>query len=236
MPSRGAAAADLEARLGYAFTDRSRLERALTHSSAGDGAVLKAGDNERLEFLGDRVIGLLTAEQLIELDPKASEGDLAPRLNALVDRAACAAAARRMELGPALRLSGGETRTGGRDKDRILAGAAEAVMAAVYQDGGLEAARAVYARFWKDAYDELQARRDAPRPKDAKTLLQEWAQSKGRALPTYRVVGREGPDHAPRFSVEATVDGLEPIAAEGPSRQLAEKAAASALLHREGVE
>ena len=235
MPSRSAAAAELETRLGYAFTDRARLERALTHSSAGDGAVLKAGDNERLEFLGDRVIGLLTAERLIELDPKASEGDLAPRLNALVDRAACATAARSMELGPALRLSGGETRTGGRDKDRILAGAAEAVMAAVYQDGGLEAARAVYLRFWAEAYGELQARRDAPRPKDPKTLLQEWAQSRGRPLPTYRVVGREGPDHSPRFSVEAVVDGLEPIAAEGPSRQLAEKAAASALLQREGV-
>ena len=235
MPSRSAAAADLEARLGYAFADRGRLERALTHSSAGDGATLKAGDNERLEFLGDRVIGLLTAERLIALDPKASEGDLAPRLNALVDRAACAAAARRMDLGPALRLSGGETRTGGRDKDRILAGAAEAVMAAVYQDGGLGAARAVYDRFWEGSYAELQARRDAPRPKDPKTLLQEWAQARGRALPAYRVLSRDGPDHAPRFTVEASVEGYDPAEAEGSSRQLAEKAAASALLTREGV-
>jgi ribonuclease-3 len=235
MASRTAAAAELETRLGYAFADRSRLECALTHSSAGDGAAAGKTDNERLEFLGDRVIGLLTAERLIALDPAASEGDLAPRLNALVDRPACADAARRMQLGPALRLSGGETRTGGRDKDRILAGAAEAVMAAVYQDGGLEAARAVYDRFWEAAYVALQARGDAPRPKDPKTRLQEWAQSRGRPLPEYRVLGREGPDHAPRFSVEVCVDGYQPIGAEGPSRQLAEKAAATALLQREGM-
>jgi ribonuclease-3 len=234
MVSRAAAAAELQDRLGYAFEDPSRLERALTHASAGDGSA-RVGDNERLEFLGDRVLGLLTAERLIALDPEASEGDLAPRLNALVDRAACAAAARRMDLGPALRLSGGESRAGGRDKDRILAGAAEAVMAAVYQDGGLDAARAVYDRFWAQAYAELLARRDAPRPKDPKTLLQEWSQGRGRPIPRYRVLDRTGPDHAPLFTVEVVIDGLDPITGLGPSRQGAEKAAAQALLDRERV-
>lgn len=233
MTSRAAAAAELEARLDYTFRDRAHLERALTHASAGDGSS-KVRDNERQEFLGDRVLGLLTAERLIELDPEASEGDLAPRLNALVDRPACAAAARRMDLGPALRLSGGETRTGGREKDSILAGAVEAVIAALYHDGGLEAARAVYQRFWAEAYASLEASGVA-RPKDSKTLLQEWAQRGGRPLPTYRVLDREGPDHAPTFRVEAAVEGRPPAIGEGSSRQLAEKAAAFALLQQEGV-
>ena len=233
MASRGAAAAELEDRLGYVFRDRSRLERALTHASAGDGAT-HIRDNERLEFLGDRVLGLITAERLIERHPEASEGDLAPRFNALVDRAACAAAARRMQLGPALRLSGGETKTGGREKDSILSDAVEAVMAALYQDGGLEAARAVYDRYWAQAYEALDAGGEA-RPKDSKTRLQEWAQQGGRPLPTYRVLGRDGPDHAPSFSVEVAVAGLDPASGQGASRQLAEKAAAQGLLAREGV-
>ncbi len=228
--SRAAAIAALERRLGFAFADPALLERALTHSSVGDGAKT-IGDNERLEFIGDRVLGLLAAERLAELYPKSSEGDLAPRLNALVSRKTCAFVARAMDLGPALRLSAAETKAGGRDKDSILAGGCEAVMAALYQEGGLPAARAVFLDLWAGPIGEL----GLPRPLDPKTQLQEWAQGSGKPLPAYEVVGRKGPDHAPVFTVEAKVAGLEPIRAEGRSRQDAEKAAAQALLQREGA-
>jgi ribonuclease III len=230
MNARAAAVEALETGLGHRFADRDHLERALTHASVGDGA-RKRGDNERLEFLGDRVLGLLTAERLLQLDPAATEGDLAPRLNALVNRATCARVARRMGLGPALRLSGAETKTGGREKDSILAGACEAVMAALYEDGGLEPARKVFLAFWEAEFAAL----SAPRPKDPKTRLQEWAQTGGRPTPTYRVVGRQGPEHAPTFTVEVQAAGLDPAQATGPSRQAAEKAAAQTLLEREGV-
>ena len=231
MNARAAAVAALVQRLGHPFADPARLERALTHASVGDGARKGGEDNERLEFLGDRVLGLLAAESLIAADPLASEGDLAPRFNALVNGATCARVARRMGLGPALRLSGAETKTGGREKDSILADACEAVMAAVFEDGGLEAARTVYRAFWAEESAVLLA----PRPKDPKTRLQEWAQTGGRPLPAYRVVDRQGPEHAPVFTVEAAVDGLPPITAAGSSRQAAEKAAAQALMAREGL-
>ncbi len=230
MSARAAAAEALAARLGHAFTDPAILERALTHASVGDGARRSVRDNERLEFLGDRVLGLLVAEHLLADDPAASEGDIAPRLNALVSREACAAVARRLELGPALRLSGGETRTGGRDKTSILAGAMEAVIAAVYEDGGLPAARAVFDRTWPPEFDRLAA---APRPKDSKTELQERTLARGLPLPAYAVTAREGPEHAPVFTVAVAVDGAEPASGQGGSRQAAEKAAARAFLDRE---
>ena len=230
MNARAAAVAGLQARLGHDFTDATLLERALTHASVGDGK--GAGrDNERLEFLGDRVLGLLTAERLIEMDPKASEGDMAPRLNALVSRATCARVARRMEMGPALRLSGSETKTGGRDKDSILAGAVEAVFAALYLDGGLGAVRPVFLTYWAEEFEAL----GAPRPRDPKAAVQELAQGRGKPLPAYVVVSREGPDHAPTFTVEVTVEGLPPATGEGASRQAAEKAAAQTLIDRESL-
>jgi len=228
--SRAAAIAALELRLRFAFTDPTLLERALTHSSVGDGAK-KVSDNERLEFIGDRVLGLLAAERLAELYPKSSEGDLAPRLNALVSRKTCAVVARKIDLGAALRLSPAETKAGGRDKDSILAGACEAIMAALFQEGGLEAARPVFLDLWAEPITDL----GAPRPLDPKTQLQEWAQGAGKPLPAYAVIGRTGPDHAPVFTIEARVEGLEPARAEGRSRQEAEKAAAQALLQREGA-
>jgi ribonuclease-3 len=229
MNTRADAVEQLERRLGYAFVDHGLLERALTHASAGAGGG-KIRDNEVLEFIGDRVIGLLAAERLAELHPASPEGDLAPRLNALVSRKACAEVARRMGLGLALRLSGSETKTGGRDKDSILAGACEAVMAAIYRDGGLDAARSVFLDLWADAFAAL----GEPRPRDAKTALQEWAQGMGRPLPAYAVIDRKGPDHQPTFTVEVTVSGLAPAAADGRSRQEAEMAAAGVLLQREG--
>ena len=229
MNARAAAVAELQARLGHDFADLALLERALTHASVGDGGRSVGRDNERLEFLGDRVLGLLTAERLIGLDPKASEGDMAPRLNALVSRHTCARVARRMNLGPALRLSGSETKSVGRDKDSILAGAVEAVFAALYQDGGLDAVRPVFLEYWAPEFDAL----GAPRPRDPKTALQEMAQGAGKPLPAYAVLSREGPDHAPTFTVEVTVEGLPPAAGHGASRQAAEKAAAQALIDRE---
>jgi ribonuclease-3 len=228
MNARAAAVSDLERRLGHVFADRTLLERALTHASVGGGARVR--DNEILEFIGDRVIGLLAAERLAQAHPRAPEGDLAPRLNALVSRETCAEVARRVNLGPALRLSASETKTGGRDKMSILAGACEAVMAAIYQDGGLEAARAAFLGLWGEFIDEA----GAPRPRDAKTALQEWAQGRGRALPIYTVVARSGPDHQPTFTVSVEVEGSAPTTGEGRSRQEAEKAAAAALLQREG--
>jgi ribonuclease-3 len=228
MNQRADAVDVLERRLGHAFQDRRLLERALTHASVGGGAA-KVGDNEVLEFIGDRVIGLLAAERLAELHPQAPEGELALRLNALVSRQACAAVARRMELGPALRLSGSETKTGGRDKESILAGACEAVMAALYRDGGLDVARAVFLDLWSEAIDSLTLSQ-----RDPKTALQEWAQGQGKPLPVYAVTARGGPDHAPTFTVAVSVEGLATATASGRSRQEAEKAAAAELLRREG--
>jgi len=233
LNQRQTAISQLEGRLGYVFNDKALIDRALTHASIGEGArTVKGGrmhDNERLEFLGDRVLGLLTAESLLERDAAAREGDLAVQLNALVNGETCAAVARAMSLGEALRLSGGETRTGGREKASILADACEAVMAAIYLDGGLEPAREVFRHFWAEAAASL----DTVRAKDPKTALQEWAQGFGKPLPLYRIVSREGPDHAPRFVVEVIVVDYAPATGAGPSRQAAEKAAAQALLDRE---
>jgi len=227
--ARADAVAALERRLGRAFDNPTLLERALTHASVA-GGLGKVRDNEVLEFIGDRVIGLLAAERLAQLYPASPEGDLAPRLNAVVSREACARVARRIDLGPALRLSGAETKTGGRDKESILAGACEAVMAAIYQDGGLEAARAAFLDLWAEVFAEM----GEPRPRDPKTTLQEWAQGQGKPLPTYSVIDRSGPDHQPLFTTEVKVQGLEPAQAQGRSRQEAEKAAAAVLLQREG--
>jgi ribonuclease-3 len=187
-------------------------------------------DNERLEFLGDRVLGLLAAERLTELYPVAKEGELSPRLQALVNRHACARIARRLGLGAALKLSPGENKTGGRDKENVLGDACEALLGAVYQDGGLEAARAMFLREWAEEFTAL----DEPRILDPKSKLQEWSLASRRTLPIYRVLDRSGPDHAPSFVVEVRVNGLDPASAEGRSRQEAEKAAALALLSREG--
>jgi ribonuclease-3 len=230
MNARAAAVDALERRLGRPFNDRALLERALTHASVGDGA-RGVRDNEVLEFIGDRVIGLLAAERLAKLHPASPEGDLAPRLNALVSGQACAHVARLAGIGPALRLSGAETKTGGRDKDSILAGACEALMAAIYEDGGLEAARAVFLDLWAEPLDDA----GAPRPRDPKTALQEWAQGRGKPLPAYAVTARGGPDHQPVFTVQVDVEGLDPASGEGRSRQEAEKAAAALLLAREEV-
>jgi len=230
MNAREKAVAELEARIGHVFKDRELLERALTHPSVTEGA-RPTRHYERLEFLGDRVLGLLTAERLLALYPDEREGVLSPRLAALVNGQACARVARRIGLGPALRLSPGETKSGGRDKATILGDAVEALMAAVYIDADLDTARAFFLGVWSDEFASIGQAGGL----DPKTELQQWAQGRGLPLPAYAVVRRTGPDHAPEFVVEVSVQGFDPEQGQGRSRQAAEKAAAlEMLLKREG--
>ncbi|MBA4012287.1 MAG: ribonuclease III [Phenylobacterium sp.] len=230
MNRREAAVAELEGRIGHVFHDRELLERALTHASVGDGA-LKVRHYERLEFLGDRVLNLLAAERLMALNSEAREGEMSRLMAGLVNYHACARVARRIGLPNALRMAASASKIGARDKDTVLGDACEALIGAIYIDDGLEAARAFFLEFWAEEF----ARLDEPQIKDPKTQLQEWAQGRGMPLPLYKVVGREGPDHAPSFTVSVTVGDYEPELAEGRSRQEAEKAAATVmLLKREG--
>jgi ribonuclease-3 len=230
MNKREAAVAELEGRIGHTFHDRELLERTLTHASVGDGA-LKVRHYERLEFLGDRVLNLLAAERLMALNPDAREGEMSRLMAGLVNYHACARVARRIGLPNALRMAASATKIGARDNDTVLGDACEALIGALYVDSGLDAARAFFLEFWTDEFAQL----DGPRTKDAKTQLQEWAQGRGLPLPAYKVVGRQGPDHAPSFTVSVSVGDYEPELAEGRSRQEAEKAAALAmLLKREG--
>lgn len=212
------------ARLGHEFARPELLTRALTHASAPGTA---RPDNQRLEFLGDRVLALVMAEALLDADAEAAEGQLAPRFNALVRKETCADVARQIALGDVLRLGRSEMMTGGRRKDALLGDAMEAVIAAIYEDAGLEVARRVILRLWGDrvAMVKLDAR-------DAKTALQEWAQARKLAPPDYVEVARQGPDHAPRFTIEARLATGEVAAAEAASKRAAEQEAARTLLSR----
>ena len=211
---------------GHAFRDPALLTRALTHASADSDA-----SNERLEFLGDRVLGLVIAEKLYALYPGDSEGALALKLNALVRKEACAAAAEAAGLSDHLILANSENVSGGRKKAVILAGACEAVIAALYLDGGMDAARAFIERYWAPVFQTL-----GEDMRDAKTALQEWTQArKGGGAPVYRLAKREGPDHAPQFEVEVSVKGEEPATGNGSSKREAEQAAAKAMLTRLGL-
>ncbi|MDG4649038.1 ribonuclease III [Roseibacterium sp. SDUM158017] len=214
-------------RLGYRFSDIDLLRRALTHSSLSSPT---RPDNQRLEFLGDRVLGLVMAETLLSQDAAAREGQLAPRFNALVRKETCADVARTVDLGAVLRLGKSEMATGGRRKQALLGDAMEAVIAAVYLDGGLEAARQMVLNLWGARVERVEA--DA---RDAKTALQEWAQARGQTPPAYVEVGRTGPDHAPVFTVEARMASGETARAEARVKRLAEQAAARMLLQRLGA-
>ncbi len=215
----------LEARIGYAFRDRAMLDEALTHVSRQGGGPTY----QRLEFLGDRVLGLAIADLLMKSFPVASEGDLSRRLAELVRRETCAEVAVDWDLGPQLRLGGGATGAMRRNMS-ILGDACESVIGAVFVDGGFEAASAVVARAFETRLPAL-----ADVPANAKTLLQEWAAARGRQPPIYAIVERTGPDHAPRFQVAARIEGLAEAVGTGGSRRAAEQAAAEAVLVREGV-
>jgi len=226
---RDTALKQLFERLGYAFNDHSLVELALTHASARPS--LKPNeDNERLEFLGDRVLGLTVAELLTASFPEASEGELARRFNQLVRAETCVQVALRWELGKLIIMSGGEAESGGRSKKTILANACEAVLGAIFLDGDYEAARDVVHRFWVSELRGL----DLAVP-DAKSILQEWAQGRRLPLPRYIEVAREGPDHKPRFTAEVQIDGVAPERGNGANKREAEQAAALAMLLREGV-
>jgi ribonuclease-3 len=219
----------LERALSHRFEDPGLLRQAVTHSGASHGRA-GAPDNERLEFLGDRVLGLVIAETLIRRFPKASEGELSPRHAALVRREALAEVARTVGLGGYLALAPADSAAGARTNPKLLADACEAVIAALYLDGGLEAARRFIAGAW-----ERQIAQTAAMPIEPKTALQEWAQGHGRKLPTYRVLRSEGAAHSPIFEVQVEVQGMDPASASGASKQAAEKAAALILLERLGV-
>ena len=211
--------AGLEARLGYVFEDKEIAVRALTHSSYGDGNTQRRS-YERLEFLGDRVLGFLTAERLFR-DRDEPEGSMARRLNAFVRKEACAKVAREIGLGEALLLSPAEARQGGREKLSILGDACEALMAAIYLDGGWDAAREFYTTYWKPQVAEA--------PKDPKTALQERAAHHG-AHPSYELLSRTGPDHRPIFVVEVSVAGVGSAKGTGSSKKEAERFAAQHLM------
>jgi ribonuclease-3 len=212
----------LEQKLGHHFSDPELLKRALTHASAA--SVLS---NERLEFLGDRVLGLIVAEKLHAHYPDDAEGALALKFNALARGAACARAAEAAGLAEHVILAQSERLSGGRNKPAILSGACEAVIAALYLDGGMAAAESFVARYWTAMFDELGADM-----RDAKTRLQEWAQApdRGGGAPVYVLVDRAGPDHAPRFAVEVVIAGLGTARGDGGSKREAEQDAAAKLL------
>jgi ribonuclease-3 len=229
MSPRTEAVARLEARLGHVFADRELLERALTHASARGP---RRKDNERLEFLGDRVLGLTIAAALVGADAEAEVGDLTRRLHGLANGEACARVAQAIGLGEALRLPPGETRRGARELRSILGDACEALIAALYLELGLERAAAIVLDLWAP----LMAAPHDPDEIDPKTQLQEWAAAHGRPAPAYRVLERAGPAHAPQFTLEVVVEGEPPQIAIAGQVRTAEKAAALALLkHLKGV-
>jgi len=220
---------ELEKKLGYRFRNEALLTRALTHASLRGSKKVRE-DNERLEFVGDRVLGLAIVELLEESHPTATEGDLARHLNRLVRGETCAKVGRSLGLGDHLMLSDSEAGSGGRLKATILADAVEAVLGAIFLEAGYNKARDVVKRLW-----ESQEVSFGPPVADAKSALQEWAQGQGLQLPNYVEVERTGPDHAPRFTAEVRIKGKAPARGEGASKRAAEQAAATALLEREGV-
>lgn len=211
-----------QARIGHSFATPELLSRAVTHASMSSA---NRDDNQRLEFLGDRVLGLVMAEALLALDPTATEGQLAPRFNALVRKETCADVAREIDLGKVLKLGRSEMISGGRRKLALLGDGIEAVIAAVYLDAGFEAAKDLVLRLWGDRIHSV--KEDA---RDAKTALQEWAQARGLNPPTYVTTDRSGPDHAPVFTITARLENGDQASATAPSKRAAEQAAAATLM------
>jgi ribonuclease-3 len=211
-------------RIGHSFRQPELLLRAVTHASISSAS---RPDNQRLEFLGDRVLGLVLAEALLAADRSATEGQLAPRFNALVRKETCADVAREIGLGEVMKLGRSEMMSGGRRKEALLGDALEAVIAAVYLDGGFDAARGLITRLW--AKKIATVKEDA---RDPKTALQEWAQARAMTPPRYTEQARSGPDHQPIFTVEVRLDNEESESASAGTKRAAEQAAARALLAR----
>ena len=211
----------LEERIGHRPRDLTLFELALTHAS-------KSGENyERLEFLGDRVLGLATAAWLYELFPEEAEGKLSRRLNVLVSRTTCSVIARNIGIPERMRLGKQAREDGAFDSDNVLGDVVEALIGAVFIDAGFEAAEAVVRRLWATQVGELERA-----PKHPKSALQEWAAANNRKPPVYELVGRSGPHHAPTFVVEVSIKNVGEARAEGLTKQEAETAAAEALLEQ----
>lgn len=222
---------ELEERIGYRFDDKVLLERALTHISAlSGGPQNRVSSYQRLEFLGDHVLGLVISDMLYRAFTRANEGELSRRLADLVRKDACADVARAMDLGPELKLGSSEQLAGGRKRTTILADACEALVGAVFVDGGYKAAAQVIEKFWKP-----RMLRPVRSLRDPKTMLQEWAQARGLPTPAYREVSRTGPHHDPKFRVAVSLPDHPPAEGTGSSKRVAEQAAAAAMLKREGV-
>ncbi|HLV82852.1 MAG TPA: ribonuclease III [Devosia sp.] len=217
----------LQFRLGYRFADPDLLDRALTHSSAVSPAKRIERSYQRLEFLGDRVLGLVVADMLYRRYPKANEGELSRTLNTLVRKETCAIIARTLGLGGELNLGESEARTGGAEKEAILGDVTESIIGAIYCDGGMGKAYEFVERMFEEFLADGQANKA-----DAKTTLQEWAQARGLEPPTYVQVARTGPDHAPEFTIAIALGDFEQLSATGPSKRIAEhKAAELFLMH-----
>jgi ribonuclease-3 len=211
----------LEESLGRAPSDRALFERALTHASFGEAQY------ERLEFLGDRVLGLAVASWVYELFPDEPEGQLSKRLNALVARETCAEVGRELGIGARVRLGKQAREDGASDSDNVIGDVVEALIGALFLDGGLEAAEAFVRRAWAD---RVSTRDKAPQ--HPKSALQEWAAAQERKPPVYRLADRSGPQHAPTFVVEVEIRGVGSANGEGASKQEAETAAAAKLLEQ----
>ncbi|HTV27923.1 MAG TPA: ribonuclease III [Xanthobacteraceae bacterium] len=220
----------LETRIGYRFSDVALLNCALTHISALKGPRNRAGSYQRLEFLGDHVLGLVISDMLFRGFPKADEGELSRRLADLVRKETCAEIAITIELGAAIKLGSSEVNAGARKRPAILADVCEALIGAAYLDGGYAEAAALVERLWQA---RMQAKAQPLR--DPKTVLQEWAQARGLPTPAYREVARSGPDHNPEFRVAVQLPEFAPAEGSGRSKRAAEQAAAAAMLAREGV-
>jgi len=220
----------LEGRIGYRFSDGTLLTCALTHISALKGPRNRAGSYQRLEFLGDHVLGLVISDMLFRGFPKADEGELSRRLADLVRKETCAEIAVSIELGAAIKLGSSEVNAGARKRPAILADVCEAVIGAVYLDGGYVAAAGLVERLWQE-----RMRAKAQPLRDPKTVLQEWAQARGLPTPAYREVARSGPDHSPEFRVAVQLPNFAAAEGSGRSKRAAEQAAAAAMLSREGV-
>lgn len=221
--------AQLEAAIGHKFADRDRLLRALTHASAQVSRG-KKGDYERLEFLGDRVLGLCVAEMLFTTFRDATEGELSVRFNQLVSAEACASVADEMELHRFIRTGSDVKKITAKNMLNVRADVVESLIAAIYLEAGLEAARGFILKYWQGRA----ARADGAR-RDAKTELQEWTHARYGAPPTYKVADRSGPDHDPRFTVIVEIPGLKPEIGIDRSKRAAEQVAATKILEREGV-
>ncbi|MCJ9754447.1 ribonuclease III [Neorhizobium sp. BETTINA12A] len=217
----------LEKAIGHEFADKQWLDRALTHASTGSA---KSANYERLEFLGDRVLGLCVAELLFKTFRTAAEGELSVRLNQLVSADSCAVVADELELHRFIRTGADVKKLTGKRMMNVRADVVESLIAALYLDGGLEAARGFIIRYW-----EARATRADGARRDAKTELQEWAHAKFGLTPAYRVDERSGPDHDPRFTVTVEVTGVAPETGEDRSKRAAEQVAATKMLEREGV-